>query len=573
MGIIHPKYLLGFVLTSLLTTTSFSQNDEESQFKFGYELLLEGKYDLAMEVFKPLSSHNQDFEYRAEAAYYFAVSAKNAGYFYQARQMMIHSVTQFQDWENLENSYLLLTEIYFLQGDYQNALANLRNLSSEDNQRKGREMKVSFLKKLNDTDSLKNLYYTFPEDRDVGLILSEKISTPPFEPGDEMLLENIIGFFKLDPERFNMASRRIYMKDAYNVAVLLPFKWKLTQTNNQYFKNKFAYSIYSGILRAADTLNGLGIPILIRPYDTEQSSFVVEEILKDSSLALADLIIGPMYPHLSRTVMEYGRQMRINVINPLSKNMDLIEGNPYGYLFQVPVEISSLRLSKLAYDSSWYDSASYPGVIINDWEKDSTLLESYIGEFKTDTAFDLDSILMFDPSDLEQVTNYIHRDTLDSISISHIFIPSNHKALASRVLSSADRVDGNFPILGHSAWVEYSNISLEQLERRRVFFVYSDWIKWNSDLFWLLQKEPKFDPKPDYYTCLGYEILYFFGKVLNDHGRFFQEGLIRDGARSGFFYPGFDYSKGNYNSFTPIVRVRNNRLDWINRWELFSRRN
>ena len=566
-------YLI-LILAGLSPMISLGQQDPDSQFKFGYELLMEGKYDLAMEIFKPLSSHNSDYAHREEAAYYFAQAAKKAGYLYQARQMMIHSVTQFRDWENLDNSYLLLTEIYFLQGDFQNGCANLKNLQSEEKQVKGREMKVLYVNRISDPDSLKQLYFTFPEDRDIALKLASIISTPPFEPGDELLLENIIDFFSLDPEHFNMATKRIYKKDIYNVAVLLPFKWKITQTNNQYFKNKFAYSIYSGILRAADTLNGLGIPVLIRPYDTEQSSFKMEEILADSSLAEADMIIGPMYPHLSRKVLEYGRSMRINVVNPLSKNLDLIKDNPYGYLFQVPVEVSSLVLSKLAFDSAWYDdSLAHPGVILNDWEKDSLLLEGYIGEFKEDSTFELDSIIIFDPTDQEQISNYIHRDTLDSISISHIFIPSNNKALASRVLSSADKVDGSFPILGHSSWFEYSNISLEQLERRRVYFIYSDWIRWNEKLFWLLQKEPKFDQKPDYYTCLGYEILFFFGRALKNHGRFFQDGLIKEGPQQGFFFPGFDYSKGNYNSFTPLVRVKDNRLEWLNKWELFSGRN
>ena len=551
----------------------WAQNDPESQYKFGVDLIEEGKYDLAMEVFKPLASHNSEFQYRAEAAYYFAIAAKKGGYLYQARQMMIHSVTQFEDWENIDDSYILLTEVYFEQGDYLNACASVQNLKDKGKREYGREMKVDYLNRLRDTDSLKNLYYSFPGDREVGIRLAKVLSLPPFEPGDEMLLENIIDFFELDPESFNMATKRVAKKDIYNVAVLLPFKWKLTRENSQYFKNKFAYSIYTGILKAADTLSKQGFSLMIRPYDTEQSTFAVEEILKDSSLGEADLIIGPMYPHLSRKVMEYGRQRRINVVNPLSKNLELIEGNPYGYLFQVPIEVSATRLAQLAKDSAWYDdSISHPGVILQSWEKDSALLESYLGAFISDTTFRLDSILMFDPSDQEQISNYIHRDTLDSISISHIYIPTNNKALVNRVLSSAAKVDGQFPILGHSAWAEYNNISLEQLERRKVYFIYGDWLNWNSDLFWLLHGEENFDPKPDYYQALGYELLTYFGKSLHSYGKFFQQGLIKEGASKGVFFPGHDYSKGNYNSFAPLIRVRNNRFEWLNKYELLYQR-
>ena len=111
----------------------------------------------------------------------------------------------------------------------------------------------------------------------------------------------------------------------------------------------------------------------------------------------------------------------INVVNPLSKNIELIEGNPYGYLFQVPEKISAQRLSKLARDSSWYDSLSHPGLILTDLARDTLLLDQYFREFEDDSTFQVDSVFLFDPLDREQISNYIHRDTLDSISISHIF--------------------------------------------------------------------------------------------------------------------------------------------------------
>jgi hypothetical protein len=574
MGMKAKKILsLALFLSFFIPGTGIGQNDPDSQFKFGYELLLEGRYDLAMEVFNPLASHNSNYKFKAESAYYYSVAAKNAGYFYQARWMMINSVTQFRDWKYIDHSYLLLSEIYFLQNDYQNACLSLKNLKEDLNIDQGSKMKVRYLEKLNDEDSLKTLFFSFPEDKELAIILASKISSPPFEAGDELILENIIDFFELDPEQFNLASNRILKKDYYNVAVLLPFKWKLTLRNYQYFKNRFAYSIYSGILKAADSLARLGIGIRIRPFDTEQSSFKVEEILKDTVLANSDLIIGPMYPHLSSTVMQYGKERRINVVNPLSKNIELIEGNPYGYLFQVPETISAQRLSKLARDSSWYDSTSHPGLILSDLSKDTILVELYFNEFKDDSTFRLDSAFLFDPLDREQISNYIHRDTLDSISISHIFIPTNNKALASRILSSADRINADFPILGHSAWVEYLNISLEQLERRSVYFIWGDWLRWNPDLFWLLQKEPKFDQKPDYFSCLGFEVMYFFGNRLERYGRYFQKGLIDEGPTLGVFFPGFNYSKGNYNSFTPLLRVRGNRLEWLNKVELFSDKN
>ncbi len=562
-------YLISFFL--LMQLNSFGQKDPESQYKFGYELFIEGKYDLAMEVFKPLSSHNHKFKYREEAAYYYSLAAKEAGYFYQARQMMVHSVTQFKDWEHLDNSYLLLSELYFLQNDHLNACLTLKNLQKETSLAQGRNMKFDYLSRLSDSDSLKQLYYSFPEDKIIGILLAENLSKPPFAPGDEALLESLIEFFHLNPENFNMATAQVYKKDAYNVAVLLPFKWKLTQVNNQYFKNKFAYSIYSGILRAVDTLVGSGIDVRIRPYDTEQSIEKTQSLLEDSSLTQADLIIGPMYPHLSRIVMDFGRKNTINVVNPLSKNMNMVEGNPYGYLFQVPELISGARLIQLAKDSLWYDSLSCPSIIINDPEKDSILVSQYFEAFKEDTTFRIDSLILFDPSNLTQIDNYIHRDTLDSISISMIFLPSNNRALAGRVLRAADKVNGHFPILGHPAWAEYSNVSYDLLENRKVYFVWGDWLRWDDELFWLLYKEPRFDQKPDYYTSLGFEMMYFFGNRLNKYGRYFQKGLIEEGPSSGIFFPGFDFSKGNYNSFTPLIRVHDNQLQWLNKLELFGR--
>ena len=65
---------------------------------------------------------------------------------------------------------------------------------------------------------------------------------------------------------------------------------------------------------------------------------------------------------------------------------------------------------------------------------------------------------------------------------------------------------------------------------------------------------------PNKYHYLGYELINFVGKMLYEHGIYFQVGLYDQEAYPGILYQGFDYSRGNDNQLIPIIEFEDSHF-------------
>ena len=91
------------------------------------------------------------------------------------------------------------------------------------------------------------------------------------------------------------------------VSVLLPFyiskndtlkKYLLENrkdTNQIYNKSKLSISFLEGILMAKDSLEQLGIPLIIHVFDTENNLDTVKKIIKDESVKSSNILFGPSF--------------------------------------------------------------------------------------------------------------------------------------------------------------------------------------------------------------------------------------------------------------------------------------
>src|SRR6188768_523990 len=74
-------------LFALLATSTFGQVDYNRQYTNAKELFKAGKYNLAMESFKPLIPYDQNNRYSEYASFYYALAAYHQGYKAVAKDM------------------------------------------------------------------------------------------------------------------------------------------------------------------------------------------------------------------------------------------------------------------------------------------------------------------------------------------------------------------------------------------------------------------------------------------------------------------------------------------------------
>ena len=153
---------------------------------------------------------------------------------------------------------------------------------------------------------------------------SKKIS-----PLDVMQIDNVIN---------NSDSIFTQTKDTLSISVLLPFylskndtlvkylKENEKDTNQIYNKSRLSISFLEGILMAKDSIEKLGIPIVIHVFDTENNLDTVKKIVSDERVKSSNILFGPIFSkNFNLTKNFFRKDSNKILINPLSSNYNFLK--------------------------------------------------------------------------------------------------------------------------------------------------------------------------------------------------------------------------------------------------------
>src|SRR5688500_18613586 len=91
----------------------YAQTDYDKQYSNANALLRDGKYNLAMESFKPLISYAANNPYSVYASFYYALSAYNQGYKAVAKDMFNQIRSLYPNWDKIGEVNFWLGKIHF----------------------------------------------------------------------------------------------------------------------------------------------------------------------------------------------------------------------------------------------------------------------------------------------------------------------------------------------------------------------------------------------------------------------------------------------------------------------------
>lgn len=137
------------------------------------------------------------------------------------------------------------------------------------------------------------------------------------------------------------------IKDTITISVLLPFyidkndtllkylRENEKDTHQIYNKSNLAISFLEGILLSVDTLEKLGIPVVIHVFDTENNIDTLKKIITDNRVKSSNILFGPIYLKNFNLVRNFFRKDYNKVIiNPLSKNYTLLKESKNVYFLR-----------------------------------------------------------------------------------------------------------------------------------------------------------------------------------------------------------------------------------------------
>lgn len=130
-----------------------------------------------------------------------------------------------------------------------------------------------------------------------------------------------------------------------NIGLYLPISASVSDSLRPTARTLSFLAFYQGALIAVDRLARSGVKTKMFVYDTEKANSKVESLVKKPEFLSLDLIIGPVYPDIQKTVSELSAKNRIPMVSPLTPDDKFTRSNPY--FFQVN-PVRKLRIDATA---------------------------------------------------------------------------------------------------------------------------------------------------------------------------------------------------------------------------------
>jgi hypothetical protein len=546
------------------------------QYQQGKEFLKLGRYRLAMQTLKPLTTefeNNVDVRY---ASFYYAVAAWHNGDVIEAKNMFLQLKHKYPDWNKAGEINLWLIKIYFDEGQFERARDLMRELHTDDLKESARQLEADYLSKLSYED-LYEMITGNTNDQEIAKALANRITEKPLHKQDRALLENIVTVFDLDPAQYQLGeTEESVKKDTYHVAVLLPFLLDELKNLQMNISNRFVIELYEGIKAGMRKLEKKGISIQLHAYDTKKDSVVTREILNLPELKSMDLIIGPLWPGPVILVNEFSFTNKINMINPLSSNQEIIDRNPYALLFMPSSRTMGIKTAEYMAEHAGENKNYF--IFYGPSLKDSVLAYSYKKTME-DAEFQLCHMQRVRTDEgkaiLDVLTNSVtveKEDTeYDSLviapdSLGHVFIASDKAPLAANAITALQTRGDHITLVGKYQWLKYREISVDPLEQLHAHLIAPAFIDKKSTLY--LRTVKKYLethhalPGDNYF--IGFDLAAIVGKLMYDFGTHFQSTPGASAFIKGTFLPGYFLNGHNNNQYVPIVEFEDSDLHILN---------
>lgn len=568
------RYIRIFFLVASFFLVGELQAQDASSFQRSYEngkgLYNLEKYALAMEALKPLTREDPSNPYVTYASFYYALSALKLGQDNLAKNMLLQLNQKYPNWENADDVNYWLSAVYLKQGAHDQGIKAADKIKAKKAKADAELMVIHFLKEVNDIDVLKDLLQQNPYNSAVAKVLAQKLGERPLDGENAQLLDFLINEFDLNKDEYvSAALSESRKKESYNVGVFFPFMVEDLSSERK-VTNQFVLDTYEGIRLAVEKLNENGKSINLYAYDTKKDSATTVGILSRPEIRQMDLIIGPLYPASSKLVSSYAYQHKINMVNPLSYNYEVIGGNPMSFLFKPTLETQAKAAA--LYASETFKENPSAIILYGTTAKDSILAYTY-KKIAEENGLEVSYMKKSESDKAAQLLNFLTESETNELGVEvpvvtpgHIFITMTDELVVANAISAIEIRGDKLPVIALEDWLDLRFVSYEQLERLQIKFIAPNYINYEKEAVESFKEKYINATKnfPSEFAYSGYDMMLFFGDMLHEYGNYFQQGFSDTMYQDGYVFEGYSYGSYNDNQVVPIVQFNNSVLEVVN---------
>lgn len=353
---------------------------------------------------------------------------------------------------------------------------------------------------------------------------------------------------------------------AANISLLIPFKLNQfkpqTATKAEVEKFDMAIDFYQGVKLGIDSAASLGLNFQLNVLDTRDDNSQLADLLKKESLKSSNLIIGPVFPEGVKYITNYAISNDISVVSPLAASKPSDFNNPK--LISITNNIDQHAFKIADYIVNHYQSDNAIVVLINPKkvadEQFATPLKSY---FKEKHPLFLVQ---------EFTSGYAFETRMVKGKRYAVIICSSDVKFASPTIDKMFKLKnlkkGGYDInlFGHPNWVK-QNYNINQLQDLKTIISSSYRIDYkNTQVVNFIKKyRANFNYEPSEYSFKGFDIGFYFGKLLTKYGLNYVDFLTKEkykGLHNSFEFD-FNPQYGYFNKQLMLLQYKNQTLNSI----------
>lgn len=282
---------------------------------------------------------------------------------------------------------------------------------------------------------------------------------------------------------------------------------------------------YEGVLLAADSMKQAGMHVQLHVFDTNQKRYVVDSLVRSGSLRGLDLIIGPTFTELQKSVADFALQNRIPMISPLSSSGNFEEQNPWYFKVNPTKQYLIQKTADYIVDE-FFDKniiilrmgeySNLPEAELVKLVREKLLLSGYRDQF--------DKVLFHEyrlpangPGGLKEL---LSRDQ-ENIFI----IPSETEAQISVAVTTLNALAEEYPVtlVGLSNFQRYKSIQTEYFHSIKLNYLTPYFVNYESPAVnqFIRKFRLNFAAEPNQYSFQGYDVAFYFMSALFRYGKDF----------------------------------------------------
>lgn len=350
-----------------------------------------------------------------------------------------------------------------------------------------------------------------------------------------------------------------------SVSLLVPFKLDelnlKTATKADIEKYAMPIDFYQGFKLGLDSAAAQGLNFKLNVFDTQDDNAHIATLYKNERFKQSNLIIGPVFPEGLKFISNYAKENNATIISPLAATDPGEFNNPN--LVSVVNNIGLHGKKIGGYISKNFNPTSTIVVLINPKKTEDEAFAAPIRNyFQANTKFIVQEYASAYTFETKMIKGKQYVVVVTSSDRAFV-LPTIEKLAKLKNLPSGGYAINLF---GHPNWVK-QNYPADKLQDLNTIISSSYKIDYKSSnvVTFIKKYRYKYGFEPGEYAFKGFDVGYYFGKLLVTYGEDYKDYIVKDkykGLHNSFSFI-HDEKLGYINTSLMLLKYKNFALNIV----------